>query len=263
MVHQRIIPIFHTNNFRDLGGYATATGQTVQWGRIFRADKLDRLSKDDQAELVKLAIGVDIDLRSAEETKSSPDRLPEQVQYLFNPVFKRDVTDSSKNVSNLAHNLQSEAGAGRQHMQEVYHDMMTSDAAAHAFREIFEQLLTVDDQQGVLFHCTAGKDRTGMSAYLILRAFGVSPAVAKKDYLLTNTALKNFLRGQQATLRSAGKPATLIDNYTALWTADPSYLAAALKVLQAEYGDVNGYLTTALQLSPQDLQDLKAKYLIN
>lgn len=261
MAHERIIPLLHTNNFRDLGGYKTIDGQTVKWGRIFRSDKLDKLSQQDQEEMTKLNIHVDIDLRSKEEITPSPDRLPDNVQYLFNPVFAQDLTQSSKSVEELGQTLQSDPMAGRQHMLDVYHGMMTSEAAAHAFRVIFDQLLGSSANQGVLFHCTAGKDRTGISAYLILRALGVDAAQAKKDYLLTNTALKNFLNGQQAMLRAAGRSDTLIDNYVALWTADPSYLQTALTTLTEQYGDVDHYLHAALHLSTQDLQDLRKLYL--
>lgn len=261
MVHERIIPLLHTHNFRDLGGYETVTGQTVKWGRIFRSDKLDQLSQQDQDRMVKLNIHVDIDLRSQEEITPSPDRLPDTIQYLFNPVFGQDLTDSSKNVEELDEALQSDPMAGCQHMMDVYHDMMTSEAAAQAFRVIFEQLLASPAAQGVLFHCTAGKDRTGMSAYFILRALGVNAEQAKKDYLITNTALKNFLNGQQAMFRAAGRSTVLIDNYVALWTADPRYLQTALTTLKEQYGDVEHYLNEALHLSKQDIQDLRKLYL--
>lgn len=261
MVHERIIPLFNTHNFRDLGGYQTTDGQTVKWGQIFRSDKLSLLSTDDQKQLTGLNIHTDIDLRSAEETSAAPDLLPHQIKYLANPVFQRDVTDSSKSVGGLSEELHTDPQAGRKHMQEVYHDMMSSPHAANAFRIIFEQLLTVPADQGILFHCTAGKDRTGMSAYLVLRALGVSPEDAKKDYLLTNTALKNFLNGRRAMLRAANYSATLIDNYTALWTADPSYLAAARQTIKNQYGGINHYLHQALQLTDNDLKDLRQLYL--
>ena len=261
MVHERILPIMHTNNFRDLGGYQTVDGQTVKWGQIFRADKLDRLSKEDQARLVQLKISVDLDLRSKDETTVSPDRLPDQVNYIFNPVFSEDLTDSSKEAVNLDEALQTEPLAGQKHMQEVYQQMMASDASAKAFRKIFEQLLTTNANQGVLFHCTAGKDRTGMSAYLILRALGVDEQTAKEDYLLTNEALKNFLNGQQAMLKAADQSSTLIDNYTALWSADLSYLNAALATVKDHYHDLHRYLSEAVGLSQGELTDLRKLYL--
>ena len=259
MVHKRIITITHTYNFRDLGGYETTTGHSVKWGRIFRADKLDRLSNHDQDELIQLNINLDIDLRSQEETAISPDRLPQQIRYLFNPVFAQDVTDSSKSVDRLDQSLRTNPLAGRKHMQDVYHDMMVSDASAAAFRVVFNQLLSNDG--GIVFHCTAGKDRTGMSAYLILRALGVSPTVAQQDYLLTNSDLQGFLQSQQTTLRNAGKPQILIDNYTSLWTADLSYLSTALATVRKHYHDIEHYLTEAVGLSKNDISDLRKLYL--
>ncbi|WP_295728800.1 tyrosine-protein phosphatase [uncultured Limosilactobacillus sp.] len=261
MAHQRMIPLLNTHNFRDLGGYPTTNGKTVKWGKIFRSDKLSQLSDTDQNQLLTLNIATDIDLRSKEETTAAPDQLPHQIQYLANPVFQRDVTDSSKSVNKLDEELQQTPQAGRKHMQKVYHDMMGSSHAANAFRVIFEHLLSAPNDQGILFHCTAGKDRTGMSACLILRALEVSPAIAKKDYLLTNTALKNFLNGRQAMLRAAQHSTILIDNYTALWTADPSYLSAARHVIEEQYGGMNNYLHQALQLTDGDLKDLRQQYL--
>ena len=261
MAHERIIPLLNTHNFRDLGGYPTVNGQTVKWGKIFRSDKLSQLSDQDQQQLTTLSIQTDIDLCSKEEIIAAPDQLPEHIEYLSNPVFQRDVTDSSKSVDGLSNELRSNPLAGRQHMQTVYHNMMTSQHAAHAFHTVFEQLLTVNENQSILFHCTAGKDRTGMSAYLILRALGVSAEIAKKDYLLTNTALKNFLNGRQAMLRAAQRPSTLIDNYTALWTADPSYLEAARQVIKEQYGSVENYLRSAVGLTKNDRADLRKLYL--
>lgn len=261
MAHERIIPLLNTHNFRDLGGYPTVNGQTVKWGKIFRSDKLSQLSDQDQQQLTTLSIQTDIDLRSKEEITAAPDQLPDHIEYLSNPVFQRDVTDSSKSVDGLSNELRSNPLAGRHHMQTVYHNMMTSQHAAHAFHTVFEQLLTVNENQSILFHCTAGKDRTGMSAYLILRALGVSAEIAKKDYLLTNTALKNFLNGRQAMLRAAQRPSTLIDNYTALWTADPSYLEAARQVIKEQYGSVENYLRSAVGLTKNDRADLRKLYL--
>lgn len=259
MAHERIIPLLNTNNFRDLGGYPTVDQQAVKWGRIFRADKLDRLSDDDQHKLVQLGIQVDIDLRSDDEVKTNPDRLPHQIHYLSDPVFATDITESSKDVRSLDPTLLDQPMAGRQHMQNVYRQMMIREDSLQAFRQVFHELLSHD--HGVLFHCTAGKDRTGMSAYLILRALGVSPELAQKDYLLTNIALKNFVNGQQAVLKSSGHSTTAIDNYVALWSADRSYLNAALTTIQTHYHDVNHFLHTAIQLSEDDIHQLRDTYL--
>lgn len=259
MAHARIIPLFNTHNFRDLGGYPSTDNQIVKWGQIFRAAKLDRLSNNDQQKLVRLGVKVDIDLRSADEVQANPDRLPKEVHYLFDPVFATDLTGSSKDVRSLDPAFLDTPLSGRRHMQNVYHKMMIREDSIKALRTVFQELLSHDG--GVVFHCTAGKDRTGMSAYFILRALGVSPEIARKDYLLTNTALKNFVNGQQAALRAAGRSEAAIDNYVALWSADRSYLNSALTTIQDQYHDLNHFFHEALQLSADDLQQLCHTYL--
>lgn len=262
MAHDRIIPLLHANNFRDLGGYPTTDGHHyVTWGRLFRADSLTHLTTVDQKRLLDLPVTVDIDLRSQDEVQASPDRIPDQIKYIFNPVLHHDRTDSSKSADQLDTEIQTTAGAGQKHMQEVYTDMLVSDGGLKAFQRLFAELLSANNSDGIVFHCTAGKDRTGMSAYLILRALGVSKNDARKDYLLTNTALKNFVNGQRAMLRSAGQSMTMIDNYVALWSADRSYLNAALSSIKKEYGNLDHYLTNGLKLSKDDLTQLRHLYL--
>lgn len=100
-----------------------------------------------------------------------------------------------------------------------------------------------------------------MSAYFILRALGVSSEIARKDYLLTNIALKNFVNGQQAVLRAAGRSETAIDNYIALWSADRSYLNSALTTIKENYQDIDNFLHDGLKLSDDDLQQLRHTYL--
>lgn len=259
MAHERMIPLLNTNNFRDIGGYPTADSQVVKWGRIFRADKLDRLSDDDQHKLIHLGVKVDIDLRSADEINVHPDRLPDQVRYLSDPVFAVDITESAKNVRSLDPALLDKPLAGRHHMQAVYHKMVTREDSLLAFQKVFAELLNNDG--GILFHCTAGKDRTGMTAYFILRALGVSPETSQKDYLLTNVALENFVNGQQAVLRAAGRSETAIDNYVALWSADRSYLNSALSTIKENYQNIDNFLHDGLKLSDDDIQQLRHTYL--
>lgn len=263
MAHERIIPLLNTNNFRDLGGYKTVNGQTVKWGRIFRSDKLDHLSTDDLKRFNQLNISTDIDLRSQEEAENAPDQLTDNVKYVHDPVFQQDETESSRTEEYLKEPVVTEPFTGKKHMQAVYKMFVNRPQSIQAIKKVFTELLSATDSTGTLFHCTAGKDRTGISAYLILRALGVSASTAQNDYLLTNIALKNFLRGQVAALRAAGNSETIINNYVALWSADQSYLNTALTSIQNQYGSVNQFLTGGLQLTTQDIQDLQKMYLDN
>lgn len=261
MSHSRIVPLFNTNNFRDLGGYHTVSGKSIKWGRIYRSDGLHALSEQDQQKMVDLNIVTDIDLRAPDERAEQPDKIADKIQYLFNPVFTRDETKSSQAFAEIIADLDKNPDIGRKTMEESYLDMVQTDRARQALRTIFVHLLSLDDPQAVVFHCTAGKDRTGISAFLILQALGVDQATANKDYLLTNTTLKNFVRGKEAELRAAGKGDIAINNFDALWTAQKSYLNQALSAMQSQYGGVKAFIKDGLGISDHDLDDLKSMYL--
>lgn len=261
MSHSRIVPLFNTNNFRDLGGYQTTSGKTVQWGRIYRSDGLHALSDHDQEKMVDLNIATDIDLRAPDERDEQPDKIASTIKYLFNPVFTRDETKSSQTFNKIIEDLDKHPGIGRKTMEESYLDMVQTERARKALRTIFVHLLSMDNPQAVVFHCTAGKDRTGISAFLILQALGVDQATATKDYLLTNTTLKNFVRGKEAELRAAGQNEIAVDNFDALWTAQKSYLNRALQAMQSEYGGVLDFIKKGLGLSDHDLTDLQSMFL--
>lgn len=261
MVHERIIPLRETNNFRDLGGYQTLTGQSVVWHRLYRADQLSNLGADDQTKMIKLHIKEDIDLRSHEECEQQPDNIPDQIDYIFNPVFHHDETQSTSVAQELQEKMKADPLIGRRHMIKAYSDMIRESDARKAFQQLFAHLLSLKTNEALVFHCTAGKDRTGLSAYLIYSALGVDQKTIMKDYLLTNTALMNFLRGQTAALRAGHHNEAEISNYLALWSADKAYLRSAIQALQEDYGDVNGFLTKGLHLAESDINDLKKMYL--
>lgn len=261
MAHERIIPLRETNNFRDLGGYQTKDGRSVCWHRIYRADDLSKLASDDQAKMLKLRIKEDIDLRSHEECSQQSDRIPDQIRYIFNPVFRHDETQSTDVWTELEKKMKKEPFVGKQQMIKAYANMVNTSNARKAFQRLFEHLLSLKTDDALVFHCTAGKDLTGFSAYLILSALGVDQQTIIKDYMLTNTALMNYLHGQTAALRAGHHNETEIANYTALWTADKAYLRSAIQALKDNYGDLMGFLTEGLHLSANDINDLKKMYL--
>lgn len=261
MSHTRVVPILNTNNFRDLGGYQTNNGKTVKWGKIYRSDSLNSLSAADQQKMVDLNIVTDIDLRAPDEREKQPDNIDEKIEYLFNPVFMQDETRSAQKFTDIIPDLDKDPTIGRQAMEEAYLDMVRTSRARQAIRTIFTRLLSLDDQQALVFHCTAGKDRTGISAFLILQALGIDQQTATKDYLLTNTTLMNFIRGKEAALRAAGKNEIAVNNFNALWTAQRDYLNKAIAAMDKQYGGISSFIQQGLGLSQSDLNDLRNMYL--
>lgn len=259
MAKQRLLPIKHGYNFRDLGGYPTTDGQTVKWDRLIRTGSLAQLDSADLTTLTDIPVAVDIDLRAPEEVKQAPDRVPTTAKYYHLPVFSSDETDASHSDEEIAAQMQ-EPGNGFKHMLDVYNRMTTVDSAKQAYQQMFELLLSNPDG-AILYHCTAGKDRTGMASFLILSALGVDQQVILEDYLLTNTVTQDFRNKWLQQLRDRGASEALVTNRAALSSVAPDYLNAAIKIINEQYGDVKNYLTDYLKLTNNDLQQLRHLYL--
>ncbi|MCA9914365.1 MAG: tyrosine-protein phosphatase, partial [Anaerolineae bacterium] len=147
---ERIIPLEHLPNFRDLGGYETADGRSVRWDRVYRAAGLDRLTEEDQSRLMQMGVTLVCDLRTHEEAEADPDNLPDTIEYLHLPAKTSD--NRWKVLAMLMFNPRQ--------IQKMLPDLYTRillDQNPHIFAEIFRRLAKPDGLPTVI-HCTAGKD---------------------------------------------------------------------------------------------------------
>jgi protein-tyrosine phosphatase len=147
-------------------------------------------------------------------------------------------------------------------MHYAYEDMIESESAQKAYRKFFDVLLknTVDGES-VIFHCTAGKDRTGFGALLALSALGVPLNTIKKDYLLTNITTKDFIDSMVEHARQNGKNENVLQSIRDIQSVRSEYLDHAVKVLNDEYGGINNYLRDVMKLSSADIMKLRNIYL--
>lgn len=168
-------------NFRDLGGYPAARGGTVRWGRLFRADTLHRLTPADMARFQALGLRTVIDLRSATEIDEYGrlhEAASEDLDWHHVPMLDVVVLRPAEPGEAPDPAPASEALPPG----ESYVRMLGSgDLMARAF-----ELLTGDGRLPAVFHCTAGRDRTGMLAAMVLDLLGVPDEVIAEDYVLTN-----------------------------------------------------------------------------
>ncbi len=259
MNNQRLLNIQNGQNFRDLGGYETADGHHVKWHKIIRSGSLANLNHHDLQLLANIPVTLDLDFRAPEEVKRSQDHVPDTATYHHLPVFKSDETDASHSDEEIADRM-AQPGNGYRHMLDVYRRMATVETAKVAYQEMFRLLLENNDG-ATLFHCTAGKDRTGMGAFLILSALQVPLETIKQDYLLTNEATYDFRHNWLQMLRAEGESDTVVENRRALGSVSLDYLQQALTIIKNNFGDVDHYLTDYLQLTQGDLTDLRHQYL--
>ena len=240
----RVLPLQGASNFRDLGGYPGHGGQPVRWGRLFRSDHLAALTSDDQARLRGLGVQRAFDFRGVHERAAQPYELPGLVQHSL--AIEPTVTQRMETMVAAGQALTGEAVAGL--MRDLYRGLVSDQS--HRFAELFEHLLAEDTP--VVFHCTAGKDRTGIAAALILSALGVPRDVVMQDYLLTNAHFRHPPLPHSRTPREA---------LAVLWRVQEDFLTEALRVIDQEHGGIERYLTQRLGLSEAARRTLRERYL--
>ncbi|MCK6434515.1 MAG: tyrosine-protein phosphatase [Burkholderiaceae bacterium] len=231
-------------NFRDLGGYLGVGGRPVRWRRLYRSDHLGGLTDSDRQALQALGIRRSFDFRGVTERAAAPYDLPGLVQHSLSiePTVAQRIHDLMGQGQSFTPELAAEF------MRELYRGLV--DDQSHRFAEFFEHLLASDDP--VVFHCTAGKDRTGFAAALILLALGVPREQVMQDYLLTNELYRH------PPLRGTGLPP---DALRVLWLVQPDFLQAALTGIDAHAGGIDGYLQHRLGLGPGQREELAQRYL--
>ena len=174
----RSLPLAGATNFRDLGGYVGHGGQAVKWRRLFRSDHLAGLTSEDQALLADLGVARAVDFRGQAESAAYAYALP---GVAYHPLhIEPTVVQRALELQRTGRQLTAQDAVDL--MQDTYRGFVHDNAPR--FAELFRLLLASDTP--TVFHCTAGKDRTGFAAALILLALGVRRDVVMHDYLLTN-----------------------------------------------------------------------------
>jgi protein-tyrosine phosphatase len=230
-------------NFRDLGGYHTASRGITRWGRVFRSDGLHRLTADDLVVYERLGIHTVYDLRHEEERRLRPNPMMSRSIELERFVPRKEFDDGSF--------LETAADAERR-LRDVYLAILAT--AAPLFGELFSNLVEPGGLPA-LFHCAGGKDRTGLVAALLLTLLGVDRETVLDDYELT-TRLQRVERHREI-LEGFVASGMAVEAATALLATPRWIMAEALAVLDQEHGGVEGYLTGPGAMSRATLRALR------
>ncbi|MGX5378259.1 tyrosine-protein phosphatase [Ligilactobacillus sp. LYQ135] len=258
---QHLLDIQKGFNFRDIGGYQTTDGKLIKTHKLVRSGMLNQLNEHDLQYLNDYGVRVDIDFRSKEEQEEFPDKVPTKAKYISDSVFPEDETNSTQKNQLRKKIFLEDPNAGYNNMIKSYKDIVLSTSAQKAYRHYFDELLAnTQDHEAVLFHCTAGKDRTGMAAVYIMSILGVDQATIRQDYLASNQHLLINQQNKQEMYKDYGE--VFLKNIEALTKVCDDYLNTALKIINDEYGSIVQYLQTALKVTPTQQKDLKKIYLV-
>lgn len=255
--HQRLLPLKAVQNARDIGGYRTVDGRTVKWDVIFRTAELSHLTDADKAVLSARGVRSIHDLRSVEERRSQPTAWSGQ---------------GAPTITAFDYSMDHSAFAG------LLSGGVTVDAAKAAFAASYPEMLKMQRQQhralfadllkgqgAVLYHCSAGKDRTGMATALILSALGVPRETILADYELSNRYYRPDLSDASAARvdpQMAAFARLPADVRAVFMGVDARYLEAVFATIDRDYGSVEAYLDRELGVDKAGVARLKALYTV-
>lgn len=243
--YERLIALDGAHNVRDLGGYATGTGAITRWRSILRADGLHLLTASDIHTLLGEGLLTVIDLRNAHEIalEANPFHADRRVRYHNTPLF-----------SALAPIEAAGTGPGPFDMAARYCDAI--DTCQQAIAKVLR--IIADAPEGlVLFHCSAGKDRTGVISAILLAIAGVEEDTIIEDYALTAAiAVPLIKRLREKALRNGIDPA-LVELFLA---SDPATMRAMLDHVRKAHGGLLAY-AEHIGLSSADLEKLRRRIL--
>jgi len=230
-----LLPLEGGFNLRDMGGYATADGRSVRRGMLYRSGVMSMLTEADERYLAGLGIATVCDLRRPGERRRDPTRWCEPAGVFY---WSRDHDASSGVLGELLRGEVRDAAGMRAKMLALYRDILVDHAPSYQF--LFDRLAA--GRVPLLFNCSAGKDRTGIAAALILSALGVSRETIVEDYLLTNVHA-DFTR-LIGGWREAADPYASVDPdiLRPLFAADADYLTVAFDSLDRDHGGIDSYL---------------------
>lgn len=240
----RLVPLSGTTNFRDLGGYVGHQGRLVQWRKLFRSDHLGALSPEDISTLSDLGLARVADFRGAVEREAQVCAMPGVTVHSL--AIDPSVAQSMK--AHLASGQHLSAQDTVRMMEDTYHAFVHHQS--HRFAALFALLL--ENDKPLVFHCTAGKDRTGFAAAMILLSLGVPREAVMQDYLLTNSHYKMPDPGASDLPRDA---------LQVLWRVQETFLSASLKAVDTDFGGIQNYLTEHLRVGPREQERLAELYL--
>ncbi|MCF2517503.1 tyrosine-protein phosphatase [Dyadobacter sp. CY351] len=243
LLAKRYIPFGNTLNFRDIGGLKTKDGRIVRLGKIYRSGNLASLDEGEFDKLNSLHIASVYDLRTDHEIKGKEDRLPPNVKYFHTPTVEDKEGEIAQLKTKVINGQISEQQAFDKTIQ-FYEDAVSLNV--NALREIMQDIL--DSDAPVVYHCSAGKDRTGIISALILSILKVDRETIVNEYLLSNYYRQEHT---ESTLRKA-KLGKIIKRKMDLKavevfiTVDERFINATFETIDKKYGGIEQFIKNQL-----------------
>ena len=245
-------------NFRDIGGITTQLGK-IKEKRLLRSGELFELSESDAKSLKEdYSLRLVLDLRSPNEFLQRPDTQIEGVRHLTLDIME-DLSEGNTGFDSLLSQL--DLTIVDKQMKQVYRDIITNETASRHYKRFLEEIANLSDG-AVLFHCYAGKDRTGLGAVLLLDTLKASKEDIIADYLLTN---KQRAKANETICKETTKLYNLssaqAEALIQFLLVKEDYIHETYRTIDETFGSVENYILNGLKVAPETLEKIRLAYL--
>ncbi|GEJ46332.1 tyrosine-protein phosphatase [Chryseobacterium sp. ON_d1] len=254
---EKVIRLKKVHNFRTVGNIKNTEGRILKEGKLYRSAHLHKLKKKSFDRFDELGIKEIIDLRNSKEIAQKPDQLPAESAYKKYSAFE-DEGDQLAQAKKLVLKGKVNASDADKRMIDFYREYVTENP------ETIKMIITevLESKDPVLYHCTAGKDRTGIITALILTILKFDKETIYNDYLLSNNYRKDLV---QKRLRLAGRlhflyPKMDLKVLEKLSWVEKRYLDAAFEEINKKYGSTDAYIQQVLGISEAKRREYIQKF---
>jgi protein-tyrosine phosphatase len=251
------INIKKVHNFRSIGNIKNVDGRTLKEGKLYRSANLFELKTKSFKELENLGIKEIIDLRNSKEIAQKPDHLPDQVTYKNYSAFE-DEGDQLDQARKLVLKGKVNGSDAKKRMLDFYKDYITENP------EIIKKIITeiLESNEPVLYHCTAGKDRTGIITALILTVLKFDKETIYNDYLLSNNYREKLINKRLNLAKNLHflYPKLDIKVLEKLSWGETAYLDASFNQINKEYGSTERYIQEVLGIAEDKRKEYIQKF---
>lgn len=241
-------------NFRDIGGIANSYGKRVIKGRLFRSAELAGLEVEGVKQLQLNNIKLIVDLRTIQERKKQPEFIIEGINNFHIDILGDIISPTFQNfLENLTVDMADN------YMKQVYTYFVTSLNAKKGYNYFLR--LTSNSENAILFHCTAGKDRTGFASALLLKILGVSDQAIFEDYLKTIKSREEDNKKILYEYSKKGLNKKSLDALSVMYSVKKDYLQQSFNVIKKNYGDFDTFLLQGIGITNKTIEKIREAYL--
>ena len=253
------------SNTRDLGGFPAADGKKIRSGKLIRSGRLCNLPKSTVHALQDMGVSTIVDMRIERERIENPCTPIPGAKHINLPLVCAATTgitaekSMASTILKESKRIKSEFGNADNYMKSVYEIILFTPDPQKKLKEFLD--LVRDEEGAILWHCSAGKDRTGLAAMLLEYLLGVDEELIIQDYCISKKFQIAKRRAQRFGLLIAPIPLQFKHILYALMDANPEYIISAIDTIKERHGSVIGYCKEALGVTDEDIKILRDKYL--